>query len=268
MSATTTETLNAVNEPTQMQTKSKSHWAQAFETLIQDKVALVSMAIISIYFVVAVLTSLDFLAADWNQEIGPSYAPPSAEYFLGLDIFGQSVLLKTIKSAEVALSFGFLASLVAVVIGLFMGLALVPAQAADNDKRVRMATTTSTENSGLLRQLLPTFQKASGYQVQVIAVGTGKALRMGREGDVDVVLVHAPAAEKKFVDGAEKGAVGATVVREVSFGVLEVLATSYLVTTNTERPESGSIWEKSHQTRTAQQTLEQMNAYLINLSTK
>lgn len=65
---------------------------------------------------------------------------------------------------------------------------------------VRLATTTSTENSGLLNELLPRFKKATGYDVHVIAVGTGKALRMGRDGDVDVVLVHAPAAEQKFVD--------------------------------------------------------------------
>ena len=65
---------------------------------------------------------------------------------------------------------------------------------------IRMATTTSTENSGLLNYLLPRFTDATGYKVHVIAVGTGKALRMGRDGDVDVVLVHAPAAEKMFVD--------------------------------------------------------------------
>ncbi len=65
---------------------------------------------------------------------------------------------------------------------------------------VRLATTTSTENSGLLNDLLPRFKAATGYQVHVIAVGTGKALRMGRDGDVDVVLVHAPAAEQRFVD--------------------------------------------------------------------
>ncbi len=68
---------------------------------------------------------------------------------------------------------------------------------------IRLATTTSTENSGLLEKLLPAFEKASGYRVHVIAVGTGKALQMGRDGDVDVVLVHAPKAEEKFVaDGA------------------------------------------------------------------
>ena len=71
--------------------------------------------------------------------------------------------------------------------------------ASERDKIVRLATTTSTDNSGLLGDLLPRFTQDTGYQVHVIAVGTGKALRMGRDGDVDVVLVHAPAAERKFV---------------------------------------------------------------------
>ena len=64
---------------------------------------------------------------------------------------------------------------------------------------LRMATTTSTQNSGLLDLLLPAFQKQTGIEVHVIAVGTGKALKMGRDGDVDVVMVHAENAEKKFV---------------------------------------------------------------------
>ncbi len=71
---------------------------------------------------------------------------------------------------------------------------------AETIKVVRMATTTSTENSGLMGYLLPGFEASSGYQVQVIAVGTGAALRMGQEGDVDVLLVHAPKAETKFID--------------------------------------------------------------------
>lgn len=75
----------------------------------------------------------------------------------------------------------------------------MPAQNGDG-KVLKLATTTSTENSGLLEYLLPAFERDSGYRVHVIAVGTGKALRMGRDGDVDVVLVHAPAAEQKFVD--------------------------------------------------------------------
>lgn len=74
---------------------------------------------------------------------------------------------------------------------------LSPAQA--EQKVLRLATTTSTENSGLLKSLLPAFEKNSGYKVHVIAVGTGKALRMGQDGDVDVVMVHARMDEDKFV---------------------------------------------------------------------
>jgi tungstate transport system substrate-binding protein len=69
-----------------------------------------------------------------------------------------------------------------------------------SNKIIRLATTTSTENSGLLHYLLPKFEKDTGYQVHVIAVGTGKALRMGKDGDVDIILVHALKAEKYFVD--------------------------------------------------------------------
>jgi tungstate transport system substrate-binding protein len=62
-----------------------------------------------------------------------------------------------------------------------------------------MSTTTSTENSGLLRELLPPFEKANNLKMDVIAVGTGKALKLGENGDVDVVFVHARKAEDKFV---------------------------------------------------------------------
>jgi tungstate transport system substrate-binding protein len=64
---------------------------------------------------------------------------------------------------------------------------------------LKLATTTSTENSGLLGVLLPPFEEKFGIKVDVIAVGTGKALALGENGDVDVVLVHARAAEDKFI---------------------------------------------------------------------
>jgi len=64
---------------------------------------------------------------------------------------------------------------------------------------IKMATTTSTENSGLLAVLLPAFKAATGIEVHVIAVGTGKAIKHGENGDVDVLLVHDPEAEEKFV---------------------------------------------------------------------
>ena len=62
-----------------------------------------------------------------------------------------------------------------------------------------LATTSSTQDSGLLDVLVPDFQSKTGYVVKVIAVGTGAALEMGRRGDADVLLVHAPAAEKELV---------------------------------------------------------------------
>jgi tungstate transport system substrate-binding protein len=81
---------------------------------------------------------------------------------------------------------------------LLPGLFASPAFSANPP--VRLATTTSTENSGLLKLLLLPFEQHTGYPVQVIAVGTGKALRLGREGDVDVMLVHARNAELKMVE--------------------------------------------------------------------
>ncbi|QLE87503.1 tungsten ABC transporter substrate-binding protein [Shewanella sp. Scap07] len=68
------------------------------------------------------------------------------------------------------------------------------------DEIIKLATTTSTENSGLLKNLLPTFEAETGYKVQVIATGTGKALKLARQGDVDVIMTHAPDAEAKFVE--------------------------------------------------------------------
>ncbi|NNN43716.1 tungsten ABC transporter substrate-binding protein [Vibrio sp. 1-1(7)] len=73
------------------------------------------------------------------------------------------------------------------------------ALSADAPLRIRLATTTSTYHSGLLDYLLPEFKKDSGYTVDVIATGTGKALKMGEHGDVDLVMTHAPAAEALFV---------------------------------------------------------------------
>ena len=64
---------------------------------------------------------------------------------------------------------------------------------------LKLATTTSTENSGLLNVLLPPFEELSNIKVDVIAVGTGAAIKLGENGDVDIILTHDPDAEDKFV---------------------------------------------------------------------
>lgn len=66
-----------------------------------------------------------------------------------------------------------------------------------------LATTTSTQDSGLLDVLVPMFEKESGYTVQTVAVGTGAAITQASRGDADVVLVHAPSLEKKMVDAGD-----------------------------------------------------------------
>jgi tungstate transport system substrate-binding protein len=88
----------------------------------------------------------------------------------------------------------FLLGLVLTATGL--GLA---AGAAAQDMHIVMASTTSTEQSGLFGHLLPRFKQATGIDVRVVAVGTGQALDIGRRGDADVVFVHDRAAEEKFV---------------------------------------------------------------------
>ena len=82
---------------------------------------------------------------------------------------------------------------------LITGLAGMGAPALALDKFIVMASTTSTEQSGLFTHLLPAFKRASGIEVRVVAVGTGQALDMGRRGDADLVFVHDTAAEEKFV---------------------------------------------------------------------
>jgi tungstate transport system substrate-binding protein len=90
-----------------------------------------------------------------------------------------------------------LALIVRRLLALALLAAVLPAPA--QDRFIVMASTTSTEQSGLFRHLLPAFKAATGIDVRVVAVGTGQALDMGRRGDADLVFVHDRAAEEKFV---------------------------------------------------------------------
>lgn len=83
---------------------------------------------------------------------------------------------------------------------LFAALAALAMQpAVAQQPFITVASTTSTEQSGLFKHLLPVFEKKTGVQVRVVALGTGQALDMGRRGDADVVFVHAKALEEKFL---------------------------------------------------------------------
>ena len=86
-------------------------------------------------------------------------------------------------------------SLLVLTLTLISGVASAQAQ----QKTIILSTTTSTQDSGLLDVLIPIFEKNTGYFVKTIAVGSGQAMAMGQKGEADVLLVHSPAAERKFV---------------------------------------------------------------------
>jgi len=86
------------------------------------------------------------------------------------------------------------------MIGLFAWLCLAVCDAAEVDaKRVTLGTSTSLESSGLLGRIKPAFEKDTGYRLHAYTPGSGKAIQFAREGAVDVLLVHAPAAEQEFI---------------------------------------------------------------------
>src|SRR5512138_138741 len=77
--------------------------------------------------------------------------------------------------------------------------AVTEAPQAPANPALILATTTSTQDSGLLDVLVPLFQEKTGYTVKTVAVGSGEAMKMGEEGNADVLLVHSPTAEKQFM---------------------------------------------------------------------
>ncbi len=93
---------------------------------------------------------------------------------------------------------------VVLLVAILVAAALTRLQVgAQPGRSLILATTTSTQDSGLLDALVPRFEKESGIEVKVIAVGTGAALRMASRGDADAVLVHAPTAERPYVEAGD-----------------------------------------------------------------
>jgi tungstate transport system substrate-binding protein len=90
--------------------------------------------------------------------------------------------------------------MVAAMLFAFGTSSVLTANAAPKQKNLILATTTSTQDTGLLDVLIPAFEKQTGYFVKTIAVGSGQAMTMGQKGEADVLLVHSPDAEKKFVE--------------------------------------------------------------------
>jgi len=103
--------------------------------------------------------------------------------------------MKMLRNSKVIITFMITALLFAFgTANVFAGMA------APKQKNIILATTTSTQDTGLLDVLIPIFEMQTGYFVKTIAVGSGQAMAMGQKGEADVLLVHSPDAEKKFVE--------------------------------------------------------------------
>ncbi|MBU2252057.1 MAG: substrate-binding domain-containing protein [Proteobacteria bacterium] len=111
---------------------------------------------------------------------------------------------------------GWAASMITVF--FLLGMASSALAAGPAQKNLILATTTSTQDSGLLDALIPIFEKKTGYFVKTIAVGSGQAMAMGQKGEADVLLVHSPDAEKKFM--AEGSGVNRLLVMHNDFVVV------------------------------------------------
>jgi len=101
--------------------KKQSLWKDAFYRLIQDKWAMISLIIVSLYTILAILSATGLIASDWAREVGASNLPPSSEHWLGTDLFGRDVLTKVIHGSQIAMSVGLFTSLIAIPIGVFLG---------------------------------------------------------------------------------------------------------------------------------------------------
>jgi len=108
--------------------------------------------------------------------------------------------LKTIISEHKIV---FLIIFLLIIGGSFGTFFIFDVLSARNPSRIRLATTTSTYDSGLLDYLLPKFTKKTGIEVSVLSVGTGQALEIGESGDVDVIFVHSRSREDAFVDDSD-----------------------------------------------------------------
>ena len=89
---------------------------------------------------------------------------------------------------------------VLLIVILIAAVLCLPSTGCANDKDLILASTTSTQDSGLFDILLPAFEEATGYKVKVIAVGTGEAIELGEKGETDVILVHSRKEEDQFVE--------------------------------------------------------------------
>jgi peptide/nickel transport system permease protein len=120
----TTSASTSVEEVIKKAPKGRSLWQDAWRRLNRDKLAMVCLYIVIFYSVVALLVRFGLLAADWGQVVGTDYQAPSTSHWklwMGTDLFGRSVVMKTIYGAYISMTVGLVSTLIAVPIGVVLG---------------------------------------------------------------------------------------------------------------------------------------------------
>lgn len=161
------------------ETKPKSLWMHAFATLMKDKMAVISFIIILIYVIAALLSATGILAGDWAKEVGPSYGPPTTDNIFGLDIFGRSVLYKTIKGSEVAMSVGLVTALFSIIIGVVFG-AVAGYFGGFIDELIVWFYTTFTSIPNIMLLMVITFILGKGLLAVYLALGLTSWVSLSR----------------------------------------------------------------------------------------
>lgn len=170
MSSTTTLSTNLKGD--EKAYHGKSLWADAWERLTRDRLAIACLAIVIFYALIALLSALGIVAADWGKEVGPSYAAPfeNWDYILGTDIFGRSVLTKVIHGTQIAISVGLISSLIAIPIGVTLG-ALAGYFGGWVDEIIVWFYTTFSSIPGIMLLMSIAFILGKGITTVYIALG-------------------------------------------------------------------------------------------------
>ncbi len=150
--------------------RSNSPGREALRKLLRDRLAFASLCVIGIYVVIAVFSALNWLPFDYANRLGPSYAKPNAQFWLGTDFLGRDVFAKILYGAKVAFSVGMVASLIAIPIGACLG-AIAGYFGGWIDELVVWVYTTITSVPQILLLLSLSFVLGRGLTAIYIAVG-------------------------------------------------------------------------------------------------
>lgn len=148
----------------------KSLWRDAWDRLLGDKWAVMSLIIVIIYALIALLSASGLIAADWNKEVGEMFEAPSSSFWFGTDIFGRDVLTKVIHGTQIAMSIGLVTSLVAIPIGVTLG-ALAGYFGGWIDEFVVWLYTTMTSIPNIILLMSITLVLGKGLMAVYIALG-------------------------------------------------------------------------------------------------